>query len=132
MPPAVLDARKYEKIAAEAIRADISDIAEYLQKRLGQKMTAYIGGLKDPKEVGSWIAEETTPRDKTATRLRYAYQAARMLIDAYGAATAKAWFFGMNPKLGDEAPAYVLRYADTPEDMRSVVPAARAFAGMAE
>jgi len=35
MSTAVLDARKYEKITADAIRADISDIAEYLQKKLG-------------------------------------------------------------------------------------------------
>jgi hypothetical protein len=62
-------------------------------------------------------------------RLREAYTAAQLLLAAYGDEAAKAWFFGSNVELADQAPAYVLREADTWEDLRLVVPAARAFAG---
>jgi len=73
-----------------------------------------------------------TPHQAKETRLRYAYQAARMLIDIYDADTARAWFFGSNTRLDDEAPAYLIRKADELEDLRFIIPAARAFAGVAE
>ena len=49
-------------------------------------------------------------------------------MDAYGDETAKAWLFGSNAELGSQAPAYMLRQARSWEDLRSIVPAARAFA----
>ena len=36
---------------------------------------------------------------------------------------------GTNSRLDDEAPAWVLRHARVPDDLRGVVPAARSFAG---
>ena len=132
MTTAVLDEKRVEKIAHDAIRQKIEKIAEYLQDTLGQKMTAYISGLKNPKEVGAWVAGEVEPRDKAQLRLRYAYQAAQMLTGAYDTETTKAWFFGTNTRLDDEAPAYILRNAETLDDLRAVVPAARAFAGLNE
>lgn len=78
--------------------------------------------------VGRW-ARGTEPRDAPAMRLRTAFQATRMLAEAYGHRSAKAWFVGSNTRLDDEAPAWVLRCAQTPEDLRRLVPIARAFAG---
>ena len=75
--------------------------------------------------------DEAEPRDGADLRLRYAFQAARLLVDAYGDRQAKAWFLGTNTRLDDEAPAYVLRGAETPEELRFLVPAARAFVGAA-
>ncbi len=115
-------------IESEATTMNAGEITAYLQSTLGQQMVAYLSGLKDPKVVGHWIRRDNRPRDTMQMRLRHAYQAARMLTDSYGAETAKAWFFGTNTRLDDEAPAVVLRYAKTPEDLRFVVPAARAFA----
>ena len=45
-----------------------------------------------------------------------------------GDETAKAWLFGSNAELDSQAPAYMLRQARSWEDLRSIVPAARAFA----
>jgi hypothetical protein len=59
--------------------------------------------------------------------LREGYQAARLLVSAYGDETAKAWFFGSNTRLDDQAPAYVLRHAKSWDEQRLIVPAARAF-----
>jgi hypothetical protein len=121
-----------ESIEREATMLDISRIAGYLQAHLGQKVTAYLAGIDNAKTVGLWISGGAGPRDLPKTRLRYAYQAARLIIEAYGDETAKAWFFGSNTLLDDEAPAYVLRYGTTPDDLRLVIPAARNLVQLAE
>jgi hypothetical protein len=95
-------------------------------------MTAYISGVNDPKMVTRWISGRSTPRPQPQSRLRESYQAARLLVSTYGDETARAWFSGSNAQLEDQAPAYVLRKAKNWEELRQVVPAARAFVGEEE
>jgi hypothetical protein len=116
-----------ERIELDSTRGAISEIAAYLQGHLGQRVTAYLAGLTDPKMVGQWAAGKVHPRDLPSLRLRHAYQAARLLVEEFGDETARAWFFGTNTQLDDEAPAYLLRRAQTPEDVRPVLRAARRF-----
>lgn len=116
-------------VEEEAARLEIRVIARFLQETLGQQLTAYLSGLRDPKMVGRWAAGRVEPRELAKMRLRTAFQAARMIVEAYGEETARAWFVGSNTRLDDEAPAWVLRHADDPGDLRFVVPTARAFAG---
>lgn len=120
-----------EQVSEEAARLSIDEIVRFLEQHLGQKMTAYLGGVKDPKMVRRWSAGAHKPRDDAALRLRESYQAARLIVSAYGDETTKAWLFGSNVRLDDQAPAYVVRHAESWEDLRFVVPAARAFAGAA-
>jgi hypothetical protein len=127
--PLALDPAVVER---DATITDIARIAAFLQDVLGQKVTAYLGGLRDAKVVGRWVRGQVDPRDTVKMRLRAGYQAARMIAEAYGPETAKAWFFGCNTRLDDEAPASVLRRARTPDELRHVVPSARAFAGAAD
>jgi hypothetical protein len=108
---------------------DVTEIVAYLQLQLGQKLTAYLAGVTDPKMVGRWAAGKARPRDEREMRLRDAFKATRMLVEAFGAATAKAWWVGSNTRLDDRAPAAIVRHAADPEALRHVVPAARAFAG---
>jgi hypothetical protein len=124
-----LDTDLRGSIEREATMLGISKIAGYLQAHLGQKITAYLAGIDSAKTVGLWISGSVDPRDLPKTRLRYGYQAARLLIEAYDDETAKAWFFGSNTLLDDEAPAYVLRHGTTPDDLRLVIPAARNLVG---
>jgi hypothetical protein len=123
---AVLDPTK---VSDEATRLGVEVIAGYLQAQLGQKLTAYLAGVTDPKMVGRWAAGKAQPRDEREMRLRDAFKATRMIVDAFGPTTAKAWWVGSNTRLDDEAPAAVVRHARDPEGLRFVVPAARAFAG---
>jgi hypothetical protein len=116
-------------VSDEATRLDVTEIAAYLQLQLGQKLTAYLAGVTDPKMVGRWAAGKARPRDEREMRLRDAFKATRMLVEAFGAATAKAWWVGSNTRLDDRAPAAIVRHAADPEALRYVVPAARAFAG---
>jgi hypothetical protein len=128
----LLSRSKIHEIERDATTTKLPKLVAYLQDNLGQKLTAYIAGLTDPKAVGSWIRGETEPRDNTVMRLRNAYQAVRMLVEAYDADTAKAWLLGTNTRLNDEAPAYLIRNAKVVDDLRQLVPTARAFAGSAE
>jgi hypothetical protein len=118
-----------EQVSAEAARLPIAEIATFLRTHLGGTMTAYISGVNDPKMVARWIAGRSTPRPQPQSRLRESYQAARLLVSAYGDETARAWFSGSNAQLEDQAPAYMLRKARSWEELRLIVPAARAFAG---
>jgi hypothetical protein len=121
-----------ESVEQEGARTDFKEVAGWLQDNLGQQMTAYLSGLRDPKVVGKWRRGDSSPRGFAEWRARTAYVAGRMLVDAYGERTARAWLMGSNTRLDDEAPAWLLRHAETPEDLRFLVPAARAFAGASD
>jgi hypothetical protein len=127
---AALEPLAAEHVSMEAARLPIPEIAAFMREHLGQRLTAYLSGLNDPKMVTRWIAGQSTPRDYAQRRLREGYQAARLVVSVYGDETAKAWFFGSNTRLDDEAPAYLLRHAKSWEDLRPIVPAARVFVGM--
>jgi hypothetical protein len=118
-----------DHISHEAIRLDIAEISGYLQAQLGQKLTAYLAGVGDAKMVGRWASAKAAPRADRDMRLRAGYMATRMIAEAYGPTTAKAWWVGSNTRLDDRAPAAIVRSASDPEALRYVVPAARAFAG---
>jgi len=100
-----LNQAKLEQIDRDAVVTELPEIVAYLQDNLGQKFTAYVSGLNDPKEVGAWIKNTVKPRPLANLRLRYAYRIVRMIREAFGSDTAKAWLFGTNTRLGDEAPA---------------------------
>jgi hypothetical protein len=114
-------------IQDESVRRTLPEIVAYLQAILGQQTVTYLSGLKDPKMVRLWAMGQRPKSDMTIHRLRSAYGATRMLDAAFGADTAKAWLFGTNDRFNDEAPAFVVRYAKSPDDLRPLVPAARAF-----
>lgn len=117
------------EVEKETALVSIPRAAAYLQETLGQKFTAYLVGLKDPKVVGSWAGGGSQPRGFSEIRLRYAYQIVKLLSSAYDTTTAKAWLFGSNTRLDDNAPAYLIRYAETPDDLRLIIPTAKTFVG---
>jgi hypothetical protein len=121
-----------ESVEREASTLGPDALARFLYDHLGPRITAYLSGVADPRVVRRWLDASVEPEQKSRIRLQYAYQAARMLIAAYDDRTAQNWFFGTNRRLDDEAPAFILRHGETPDDLRLVVPAARAFAGAAD
>jgi len=64
----------------------------------------------------------------TERRLREAYKVVRMVAEAYDATTAKAWLFGPNSRLDDEAPVELLGQATETAQLAAVLRAARQFA----
>lgn len=108
-----------------AIRASLSEIAQLLQQVLSRRLAAYIAGVREGKTVGRWANGEVTEiRDRaTEDRLRVAYEIALLLLQGDSPQVVRAWFIGLNPQLGDEAPAELLREGR----LKDVLAAARAF-----
>jgi len=88
---------------------EVKDIAGYLQEVLGQKLVAYMAGVADPKRVGRWAQGMQIPRAEAERRLRAAFQIFHLVAGEDSVHVARAWFVGMNPQLGDDSPAEVIR-----------------------
>ena len=116
-----LDEQAHER----TVRASVAEMAAFLQGLVGQQLTAVVVGIGDPKAVGKWARGERAPRGEAERRLRAAFQVATLLTLAESAPTARAWLMGMNPLLGDRAPATV--FAEDAEGGARVMRAARAF-----
>jgi hypothetical protein len=106
----------------QAIRAGVPEMAAHLQALFGQKLTAVLLGITEPKAVGRYARGEQKPQAEIEERLRAAFQIATLLEQAESAAIVRAWFMGMNPELDDQAPARVLR-----REPERVLQAARQF-----
>lgn len=106
------------------VNATAAELASHLQTLLGQHLTSLLAGIDNPKTVGRW-ARGQVPHATNLTRLRNAYHIATLLELGESAQTAQSWFMGMNPHLGDQAPALVL--ADQPDEAPRVLQAARTF-----
>jgi hypothetical protein len=126
-----LTASAAERIERDAIVLDPREIAAYLQDELGQRMAAHLVGLADTRQIGRYAsAGGPEPSSGTGRRLREAYKVVRMIVEAYDAKTTKAWLFGTNSKLDDEAPIELLGQATRGEQFTAVVRAARQFASI--
>jgi hypothetical protein len=125
----VLTAPRSDLLDREASTLPVGEVAAYLQDQLGQRMTAFLTGLSDAKQVGRYArADGPEPRVAVAQRLRHGYKVVRMIGETYDVETAKAWLFGTNTRLDDQAPIEVLRTAERPEEITAVIRAARQFA----
>ncbi len=107
---------------ARVARQGIATTAAALQKLFGQRLTAAIAGVKDPKAVGRWARGTDVPRAPAAAALENAWQVVELLRTEEDDDTIRSWFRGMHPDLGDRPPALVIRSAPD-----HVVQAARAF-----
>jgi hypothetical protein len=115
-------------VEREATTLDIAAIAKQLQANLGQALTAHLAGLADTRQVGRIGRGEHRPQPVTTRRLREGYKAAGMIAELYDWETAKAWLFGTNTRLDDQAPVEVLGNATTEEQFTDVARAAKQFA----
>jgi hypothetical protein len=109
----------------EAVSTPLNELVSALQARLSRRITAYIAGVDSVKTVTRWASGEVaTVRDhEMEQRLRTAYEVFLLLTHYDSVNTVKAWFIGLNPQLGDEAPIDALREGR----LRDVLSAARAF-----
>jgi len=127
MPALTLPAQ--QRLDDEASTLPVPRIAAYLQETVGQRVAAAMAGLVDAKQIGRYARENgPEPHGSTERRLREGYKVVRMLVDAYDAKTARAWLFGTNTRLDDQAPIEVLGAATQTADFVAVVRAARQVA----
>lgn len=108
----------------DATRLPIASVAQKLQETLGQRLTAFAVGARDPKAIGKYASGRQKPRDETALRLRDLYVVVQILLARETAETVRAWMIGSNPLLEDRAPIELLHE----EAVESVSRAARSMA----
>ncbi|MEW1808881.1 hypothetical protein [Pseudarthrobacter sp. NPDC080039] len=111
----------------EAMSLDPPALIDSLIQILGAPTVAYLGSVKETRAVRQWAAAERAPTPAVIKRLRDAYQIARLLNATNTTDVVQAWFQGMNPLLGDNPPARLLRDGDTDEAAHRVLAAARNF-----
>jgi len=97
-----------EEAHRASVRLEFPLIAEKLQETLGQRLTAYAVGVRDPKAIGKYARAETKPREETQARLRELYRITQQLLSRETAETVRAWMIGSNPQLNDKAPIELL------------------------
>ncbi|MFD6054592.1 hypothetical protein [Agromyces sp. NPDC060279] len=116
--------RAYE----DSVRLPFADLVSELRELIGVRLVAYVGGVKSARSVSSWADGTGEPGEQDRERLRHAFHAAALLRERYDVTTVQSWFKGMNPALGDAAPAQVLREGDPFDGAREVISAAKSFA----
>ena len=122
----VLTAPAAERLDHDAATLAIGEVAGYLQDQLGQRIAAHLVGLRDAKQVGRYRRQGgPAPNRRTDLRMREGYKVVRMIVEAFDEKTARAWLFGTNTRLDDEAPIDVLRAATEPTQFAEVRGAAR-------
>jgi len=95
-----------------SVTSTIAQIAEELQTTLGQRLTAYAVGVRDPKAIGKYARGAIEPREDTARRLRDLFRVTCILGEERPD-TIRAWMIGSNPLLDDKAPIELLHEENT-------------------
>ena len=130
-----------EQAHREAVRLSTDAIAAKLEHALGQQLTAYAVGIRDPRAIGKY-ARGQRPRRETEARLRDLYVVIQILLTRETAETVRAWMMGAHPLLEDQAPVQLLHVESTEESQtgwsygpgtrsryQAVLDAATAFVG---
>lgn len=116
------------EIERKATTLGIGAVSQQLQATLGQALTAHLAGLSDTRHVGRIGRGEHRPQPSTARRLREGYKAVNMIAETYDWETAKAWLFGTNTHLDDQAPVEMFGSATTDQQFTDLARAAKQFA----
>jgi hypothetical protein len=84
------------------------ELVQALRSALGNRLTAYILGASDTKTVREWAQGARDLDRERAERAAIALYTVAILSRSENASIIQSWFQGMNPALGDCAPARYL------------------------
>lgn len=111
------------------IKMDVHELVRQLVGHLGATLVATLAGVRDRKLPYRWAkADGPVPNDEAIVRLQAAHQIWQLLSGADDDYVARAWFIGVNPRLGDVRPVMALRERKLAETLA----AARAFAAQSD
>jgi outer membrane phospholipase A len=95
---------------AETTRMDIHETVRQLTSHLGPTLVALLANVNDRKLPHKWSAADgPEPRDESKQRLMLAHRIWREISQSENDYTARNWFIGANPRLGEKSPAESLR-----------------------
>jgi hypothetical protein len=93
----------------EAGELPIEDLVARLRSIVGVRLVAYMGGVDSTSYVTAWADRRELSSSDVQRRLRIALHAMGILQQRWDPITIQTWFVGMNPVLGDDSPARVIR-----------------------
>ena len=94
--------------------------------RTADKLTAYVGGVRDMRAVHRWMKGSDLYGD-AEQRLRLAFQLVRLLAGRKDHTAIQSWLSGLNPELGDRVPLRLMKENDLETVAPEIMGAARAF-----
>lgn len=98
--------------------AEVPEVADELQTKLGQKLVAYATGINSPKLVGKWAAGNAGPSKDNEQRLRELFRTVLYLDQGgLGDASIRAWLQAENPDLNFIPPLDLLREGERASDV---------------
>lgn len=97
-----------DDLPLDVARSSMADLAQELQDILTQRLTAYMVGLSDGRDIGRYARKERKPHQGTDAKLRELYNLVSMMKHKEDAETIQVWFQGRNPDLKDVSPARLL------------------------
>src|SRR5947209_9422175 len=99
-PPEVSDRRAESleaAIHAECVKLPFPELVAALVQIIGKKLTAYVASVKSIRTVDNWMTG-TEPYRGPDTRLRTAYQVAKLISSRHQPQVVQSWFMGLNPE----------------------------------
>ena len=97
-----------------------------LRDILGAKLVTYMASETRTSTISEWCDGSAYPTETVRLRLHIAHCAAKIMTRRDSKTTTQTWFQGMNPILGDEAPARAIReWPLTPRLGHEIIQAAR-------
>lgn len=113
-------------VHAQTARMGIREVVRRLNAALGASMVSALAGAKDPKTSYRWQREDgPMPSDEAQARILLAHRAWMLVSDTDGEHSARLWFLGANPWLGEISPVEAI-FQDRAKD---VMDAAAAMSG---
>jgi hypothetical protein len=111
-----------DDLSLDVARSSMADLAQGLQDILTQRLTAYIIGLSDGRDIGRYARKERKPHPGTDIKLRELFNLVSMMKKKEDPETIQIWFQGRNPELNDLSPAKVLHdnFNDYPKVKRAI------------
>jgi hypothetical protein len=101
------------------MRATIESISQRLEVTLGQQITTYAVGIRDPRALGRYARGERAPARSTEQRLRQLFEITQMLLVRETPETVRAWMLGSHPSLEDQSPLELLHRDAGPASART-------------
>lgn len=94
------------KVPAASSR--VCQIAAWAQRTLGQQLTAFIVGERDPARIGRYAAASEQPSEQVEAKLRAVHKTIGIALAPLTAAHIQAIMLGADPALNDRTPAEAL------------------------
>jgi hypothetical protein len=101
-----------ESAVATAKAKPINEIADKLQNDLGQQLSAFGVGIRDPRLIGRYARGEAVPSREVDTRLRDLHAISEVILTRHSSNVLRAWMLGSNDLLEDAAPIEVIHVAN--------------------